>query len=104
MGNNMCCKHKKNRNRIEKESDRLLWMMSNMLLDIHEKSLIHPIGEDTVTNKNPCISCLCNERQILSANCGHLCLCFECSKIIFNSNQKCPMCRGNWTNLVKVYN
>ena len=95
MGN-ICCRHKR-------ESDRLLWVMYNILLDIKEKSFLHPEGEDVKSDINNCVVCCSNKKQILSSNCGHFCVCFGCSKKILAMGRLCPICRGSWSNLVKVY-
>jgi hypothetical protein len=64
----------------------------------------HPSGDDEVTTESPCVICLTNKKVIASINCGHNCLCISCSKCIYNlTSPKCPICRGNWTNLIKIY-
>ena len=68
----------------------------------------HPDGEDeeSVHNDYSCSICLNNKVRILSTNCGHLCCCIGCSKKLYNSSiekRKCPICRNEWNNLIKIH-
>ena len=69
------------------------------------KRQTHPDGEDEeVEEGDPyCVACMVNKPKILSAKCGHLCLCVMCSRHIFENKKICPKCRGPWTDLVKVH-
>lgn len=79
--------------------------------DLYESSSIeknHPDGEDeeSVHNDYSCSICLNNKVRILSTNCGHLCCCIGCSKKLYNSSiekRKCPICRNEWNNLIKIH-
>jgi len=68
----------------------------------------HPDGEDeeSVHPDYTCSICLNNKVRILSTNCGHLCCCIGCSKNLYNSSiekRKCPICRNEWNNLIKIH-
>jgi len=62
---------------------------------------VHPTGDDEPTDDNPCVVCLTNRRAVMSARCGHNCLCIGCSRGLRDA--KCPMCRGPWVDLLRVY-
>lgn len=57
----------------------------------------------TSVDSEKCIACYDNRKQIISKNCGHLCVCLECSDRISSSTRKCPVCREEWVNLMKIY-
>ena len=40
-----------------------------------------------------CCACMDSECEIVLVDCGHLCLCQDCSEV-YNSNE-CPLCRSN---------
>ena len=48
--------------------------------------------------EDECVICLTNPPNILFCNCGHLCVCEECSKT-GESLEKCPVCKTENTSL-----
>ena len=46
-----------------------------------------------------CVVCMDKPYNMLILECGHLCVCDECSGLI----RQCPMCRGSITRFVKVF-
>lgn len=63
----------------------------------------HPQGEDISSVPGfECIICFKNKPRIFP-NCGHVCLCIQCSKNIVDTTGKCPICRSSWYNLKKMY-
>ena len=50
-----------------------------------------PINSIQTFKSEECVICLTNQPIILFCNCGHLCLCVECSKI--KSFTECPICK-----------
>ena len=48
--------------------------------------------------EDECVICLTNPPNILFCNCGHLCVCEECSKT-GESLENCPICKTKNTNL-----
>lgn len=65
----------------------------------------HPNGKDEkATGINPiCVVCMENKACVVNIDCGHLCLCFCCSKKIYSSYGGCPTCRKPYVNLCKVF-
>jgi len=59
-----------------------------------------PEGVDEPTDENPCVVCLENRRAVMSLRCGHNCVCFGCS---YKIKTACPICRGPWVDLVRVF-
>ena len=58
-------------------------------------------------NKKPntlCVVCLTNKSNIsfVHGETGHLCCCQECSTN-FDCDDKCPICRNNIDNIIKIY-
>jgi hypothetical protein len=49
-----------------------------------------------------CVVCLCAKREIV-LGCGHLELCTECCDNIKKSTNRCPHCRANITNALKIF-
>jgi hypothetical protein len=81
-------------------------ILSEKQIQVILKKQKHPDGEDGVHENHNCNICLNNRACILSTNCNHLCCCITCSKIIYEGpieKRKCPICRGEWTNLLKIH-
>ena len=56
------------------------------------------IKAENFFKEDECAICLTNPPNILFCNCGHLCVCEECSKT-GESLEKCPICKTENTNL-----
>ena len=56
------------------------------------------INANKIFKEDECVICLTNPPNILFCNCGHLCVCEECSKT-GKSLEKCPICKTENTNL-----
>ena len=65
----------------------------------------HPKGEDekATCNNLICVVCMENKACVVNIDCGHLCLCFRCSKEIYSTYGGCPTCRKPYVNLCKVF-
>ena len=57
--------------------------------------------KSNVEDDKLCVICVNSIKNTLIYPCGHMCLCEECSKNPML--KKCPMCRGQVLNKVKVY-
>ena len=53
------------------------------------------------SNNKRCVVCLNEEANIVFIPCGHVCTCSSCSSQL---QDKCPMCRQDFTSRVRVYN
>lgn len=52
---------------------------------------------------NECVICMANPRQVLIANCRHVCLCLSCAKITSSTwSFQCPVCRGRVAAMLVV--
>ncbi|KAH7345244.1 hypothetical protein B0J17DRAFT_33237 [Rhizoctonia solani] len=40
-----------------------------------------------------CVICQDEDANIAIVDCGHLCLCLECSELVMQSSKECPLCR-----------
>ena len=56
------------------------------------------INAEKIFKEDKCVICLTNPSNILFCNCGHLCVCEECSKT-GEGLEKCPICNTENTNL-----
>lgn len=55
-------------------------------------------------DKNKCIVCLDEERNICFLPCGHVCCCAKCAQdTIRTMAKKCPLCRAECTHTVRIY-
>ncbi len=51
--------------------------------------------------ENPCVICLCQPRNCILLDCGHVCCCHSCYQAL--PNRKCPICRQNISRVVPLY-
>lgn len=58
---------------------------------------------DENENRDPCVVCLQNPRELIVLDCGHLCLCSDCARAL-PEPRHCPICRGIIARLLPVYN
>jgi len=77
--------------RISKTSIKIL----DQLQDQTQINKIVKIYEDT--SSMDCLICMCSEKDVVFAPCGHYCSCAECAKKL----SKCPMCREMIKVIVK---
>ena len=49
-----------------------------------------------------CVLCMMNKKNIAFEPCGHVACCESCAKDIFGRT-KCPICRGEIKNCIKIY-
>ena len=68
------------------------------LLNLNSKPNKKIINAEKIFKEDQCLICLTNPPNILFCNCGHLCVCEECSKT-GESLEKCPICKTENTNL-----
>ena len=69
---------------------------ANLNLNYEPKKQI--INAEKFFKEDNCVICLTNPPNILFCNCGHLCVCEECSKT-GESLENCPICKTKNTNL-----
>ena len=61
-------------------------------------SVVTSIFEDESVTE--CIICMSADKNTVFASCGHYACCSDCSKTIFNTTKKCPICRSRILELV----
>ena len=49
--------------------------------------------DDDDDHANTCVICLTNLKVITCLPCRHLCICKECSELLSQNDNKCPLCR-----------
>jgi len=62
-----------------------------------------PKDNTTPEGTEQCVICLKHNANFAVIECGHLCLCRKCSRIIMDSSRKCPICRGRVDRFLKIY-
>ena len=67
-------------------------------LNLNSKPNKKIINAEKTFKEDECVICLTNPSNILFCNCGHLCVCEECSKT-GESLENCPICKTKNTNL-----
>ena len=90
--------------KIKRSSDYMTVLMNEWVLNhffrqsclTNNKKKI--INAEKTFKQDECVICLTNPSNILFCNCGHLCVCEECSKT-GESLEKCPICKTENTNL-----
>ena len=65
---------------------------------VNDEKKVNDEANDEVGEPS-CVICLTNKRVIAPRHCNHLCSCITCS----NKLKRCPMCRGSWTELKRIY-
>jgi hypothetical protein len=59
---------------------------------------------EKMTDKDLCIICMTKPRDAALQPCGHLCCCADCSSTLrAQTNPKCPVCRGEFKDAVRVF-
>ena len=56
-------------------------------------------NEPSSDKEHGCIICLTNSRNVVLLNCGHICVCHDCSKQLTS----CPICRSQIEKVVPVF-
>ena len=74
---------------------RHMGLASRRLFHNNKKKIINA---ENIFKEDEGVICLTNPPNILFCNCGHLCVCEECSKT-GESLEKCPICKTGNTNL-----
>jgi hypothetical protein len=101
-----------NKDRI---SDELMELMEDIVRDNAELAL-ELVKMESAKNEGQsgdddddddvslCAICMVNKKVIVAIPCGHVCYCEECRKVDkVKESKKCPMCRADVSNLIRVY-
>jgi len=70
-----------------------------------KKDVRHPSFNDVEEEDDDkqCVICFKN-KKILAGECGHLCLCGNCSKSVWEQKESlCPICRNEWKKVRKIF-
>ena len=90
--------------KIKRSDDHLMVLLNEWATNLYfrQRDLMNnnkkTINVEKFFKEDECVICLTNPPNILFCNCGHLCLCVECSKT-GESLEKCPICKTENTNL-----
>ena len=62
------------------------------------------VTQDTgAENATECVLCWIGRRDHLFARCNHVCVCEACAKLIMMSSHRCPICRAETVDFMKVF-
>ena len=53
--------------------------------------------------ESTCCVCLVDSTTHIIVPCGHMCLCETCSSKISSGSKKCPLCKANATQIIRVF-
>lgn len=74
---------------------------------LNKKGNIIKDDDDSLTDDQTCIICLTQPRNTIFLHEGkgdaHQLCCYACASQVFKGNKKCPMCRQNIQQIIKVY-
>ena len=59
-------------------------------------------GEAGGDHSRDCVVCLTNPREVILLDCGHICVCLDCSQAI-PEPKKCPVCRADIERIRSIY-
>mmetsp|Transcript_1508 Transcript_1508/g.4371 ORF Transcript_1508/g.4371 Transcript_1508/m.4371 type:complete len:628 (-) Transcript_1508:199-2082(-) len=57
---------------------------------------------DLAHSENECIVCLAASKDAVLIPCGHICMCFDCSKQVQANSNACPICRATIDHAFQV--
>lgn len=59
-------------------------------------------GEEGKEDARNCVVCMECPRDTTVLPCRHMCMCFNCAKVLSMQSNKCPICRGNVDSLLQI--
>ena len=71
-----------------------------LCLCLQEQPVLHQA--EVAHSENECIVCLAASKDAVLIPCGHICMCFECSKQVQASSNACPICRAQIDHAFQV--
>ena len=60
-------------------------------------------AEQAEPEDSMCVVCMDMPNTHAFVPCGHRCVCAQCSEPILHSNAKCPVCRADVTQAIKIF-
>lgn len=72
-------------------------LLDNLVSSYKSSSTIK--DEEMKEEENLCVVCMDSERNSVLLECGHICVCYNCAKML----HQCPMCRKTIARIVKTY-
>lgn len=74
-----------------------------MMDEFEEQRRTRTAGEDEAVQVGACVMCLSQQRSCVFLQCGHVCACWQCYRMI-PVPKKCPVCRATIDRVVPLYN
>ncbi|KAJ8308799.1 hypothetical protein KUTeg_014311 [Tegillarca granosa] len=82
-------------------------LFESIIPTLSHKGNIAPSKEDTKANPmktdQECAICMDRIRDCLLCPCHHMVTCYDCSKMLHNRRDGCPICRKDITEIIRVY-
>ena len=75
----------------------------SLVKQVAECNLNDDFYSQSSSRANCCLICMDKARNCVLRPCNHMISCFECSLILFNRSDSCPICRQQIQEILKVY-
>lgn len=72
-------------------------------LSKNDKKMIEDLNEMSGNNDNDCAICMDLIRNSVLRPCNHMITCFECSMLLLNRQDNCPVCRNRIEDVIKIF-
>ena len=87
-----------------KVENKLIQYIQPAALDTYKHSPLFKIYQKKYKNtekntEKKCVGCFINSMNATNISCGHISMCYGC----LSKCDKCPICRVNITNIIKLY-
>lgn len=69
----------------------------------HEQPRKRKHEESDMPESHECVVCMENQKEYVCVPCGHRAMCEQCAHSIQEAYPRCPMCRADITQVIKVY-
>ena len=69
-------------------------------------SILQSLDVPAASRDQECVACATSKRAVVFTPCGHLCLCFACTRTLIGgptTARRCPMCREPIVDVVRVF-
>ena len=72
-------------------------------LSKNDKKMIEDMNDTSGNNDNDCAICMDLIRNSVLRPCNHMITCFDCSMLLLNRQDNCPVCREKIEDVIKIF-
>jgi hypothetical protein len=69
----------------------------------NDKKMLDELNDMSGNSENDCAICMDLIRNSVLRPCNHMITCFECSMLLLNRNDNCPVCRNRIEDVIKIF-